>query len=538
MNELKKYNKKSSIIHPFLFAILPIVFLYSENIHLLSPTEIILPSIIVVGLSIIAYFSVGFILKNKNKAALIITLFVIVFFSYGHIYNIINASDLENIEIFKHRYLLIPSFGLLVFGIIYFLKTKRKLDNATTITNFISCAIIGIILFNVIVDITQDNFFGSTKLSENERFLGVGASNEISFDSIFSFSSHDQKNIDNPNNKLPDIYYIILDEYGSNNALEKFFGYDNNEFTSFLKENGFFLVSESYSNYPTTIQSLAASLNMEYVNYLTEKVGKESKNFRMLNQILSDNKVMQKLQAEDYNIINMGSLWGPNNEFKNVNANICEFKEINRDSLLRELLQTSMISYLQEMLTYQGSRDRVLCIFDELPTLNQKFPSPKFIFAHVMLPHEPYIFGPNGEDVNPGTSLDGKPWDSRKAHIDQIKFANKKIRILVDTLLSQNNNSIMIIQGDTGSAFSGDWNNPSDDLIIERMSNLNAIYFPNGNYEAFSEYTTPVNSFRIIFNEFFDADYTLLEDKMYWSTSSTPYAHKDVSNLLLEDNEI
>ena len=118
MNELKKYNKKSSIIHPFLFAILPIVFLYSENIHLLSPTEIILPSIIVVGLSIIAYFSVGFILKNKNKAALIITLFVIVFFSYGHIYNIINASDLENIEIFKHRYLLIPFFGSLVFGTI------------------------------------------------------------------------------------------------------------------------------------------------------------------------------------------------------------------------------------------------------------------------------------------------------------------------------------------------------------------------------------------------------------------------------------
>ena len=537
MNELKKYNKKSSIIHPFLFAIFPIMFLYSENIHLLPSTEIILPLIIVVGLSIIAYFSIGFILKNKNKAALIITLFLIIFFSYGHIYNIINTSDLENFEIFKHRYLLIPFFGSLVFGIIYFLKTKRKLDNATTITNFISCAIIGIILFNVIADITQDNFFGSTKLSENEKYLGVGASDETLFDLFFP-SSQDQKNIDNPNNKLPDVYYIILDEYGSNNALEKFFGYDNSELTSFLEENGFFVVSESYSNYPTTIQSLAASLNMEYVNYLTEKVGKESKNFRMLNQILSDNKVMQKLHTEDYNIINMGSLWGPNNEFKNVNANICEFKEINRDSLLRELLQTSMISYLQEMLTYQGSRDRVFCIFDELPMLNQKFSSPKFVFVHVMLPHEPYIFGPNGENVNPGTSLDGKPWDPRKAHTDQIKFANKKIRILVDTLLSQNNNSIMIIQGDTGSAFNGDWDNPSEDLIIERMSNLNAIYFPNGNYEAFSEYITPVNSFRIIFNEFFDANYTLLEDKMYWSTGSKPYAHKDVSNLLLEDNEI
>ena len=532
---------KLNIIHPFLFAIFPIMFLYSENIHLLPFTEIILPSIIVVGLSIIAYFSMCFILKNKIKAAFIVTLFLIIFFSYGHIYNLINASELDNFEISRHRYLLIPFFGLLAFGIIYFVKTKRKLDNVTTITNFISCGIIGIILFNVIVDTTQDNFFGSAKLNENERLFGFGASPNT-FDTIFSSSIQDQKliqkNIVSPNNKFPDIYYIILDEYGSNNTLEKFFGYDNSKFVSFLVKNGFFVVSESHSNYPTTIQSLSSSLNMEYVNYLTEKVGKESKNFRVLNQILGDNKVMQKLHAEGYNIINMGSLWGPNNEFKNVNANICEFKEINRDSLLRELLQTSMISHLQEMWTNQVSRDRVFCIFDELSTLNQKFSSPKFVFVHVMLPHAPYIFGPNGEDVNPGVSLDDKPWDLRKAHTDQIKFVNKKIRILTDTLLSQNSNSIMIIQGDTGSAFDGDWDNPSEDLIIERMSNLNAIYFPNGNYESFSEHITPVNSFRIIFNEFFDANYTLLEDKMYWSSGSKPYAHKDVSNILLKDNGI
>ena len=149
---------KLNIIHPFLFAIFPIMFLYSENIHLLPFTEIILPSIIVVGLSIIAYFSMCFILKNKIKAAFIVTLFLIIFFSFGHIYNLINASVLDDFEISRHRYLLIPFFGLLAFGIIYFVKTKRKLDNVTTITYFISCGIIGIILFNVIVDTTQDNF--------------------------------------------------------------------------------------------------------------------------------------------------------------------------------------------------------------------------------------------------------------------------------------------------------------------------------------------------------------------------------------------
>jgi hypothetical protein len=42
----------------------------------------------------------------------------------------------------------------------------------------------------------------------------------------------------------------------------------------------------------------------------------------------------------------------------------------------------------------------------------------------------------------------------------------------------------------------------------------------------------------IIFNEFFDANYALLEDNMYWSTGSKPYAHNDVTNLLLNDNKM
>ena len=98
---------KLNNIHPFLFAIFPVMFLYSENIHLLPITEIILPSVIVVGLSTIAYFSMSFILKNKIKAAFLVTLFLIIFFSYGHIYNIINAADLDNFDISRHRYLLI-----------------------------------------------------------------------------------------------------------------------------------------------------------------------------------------------------------------------------------------------------------------------------------------------------------------------------------------------------------------------------------------------------------------------------------------------
>ena len=531
---------KLSTIHPLLFAIFPIILLYSQNIHLLPIEEIIIPILLVVGLSTISWIILNYFLRNLLKAGLIVSLFLVVFFSYGHVYNILDDVSFLGFDIGRHIFLLIPFFVVLVLGIIYLLKTKRKLNNLSSVVNVISITAVLIIAVNVVVDISQENYFGSQKLGMDEKFLGVGASKQPFLEILSppNENKYTTSNVSTAKSDMPDIYYIILDEYSSNHALKKFFDYDNSQFLSYLKEKGFFIVSPSYTNYPTTIQSLGSSLNMDYINHLSEEAGIDSKNYHLLNDVLSRNKVMEILQMNQYNVINMGALWGPNNEFQNVNANLCEFKEFNRDSLMRELQHITMLSYLQEKLVEEGRRDRVLCVFDELPILNQKFSSPKFVFVHVMLPHAPYIFGPNGEDVNPGISLDGKPWDPKKAHIDQLKFANKKIRVLIETLLSQNNNSIMIIQGDTGSAFSGDWDNPSEDLIIERMSNLNAIYFPNGNYEAFSEYITPVNSFRIIFNEFFDANYTLLEDNMYWSAGSKPYAHKDVTNILLKDNEI
>ena len=150
----------------------------------------------------------------------------------------------------------------------------------------------------------------------------------------------------------------------------------------------------------------------------------------------------------------------------------------------------------------------------------------------MLLPHPPYIFGPNGEHVTPGNSLSGENWDNRDAHIDQIKFANKKLMQLIPKLLNLENKPIIILQGDTGSGFELDWKNPTDKMIIERMGNLNAMYLPNSNYEQMYETITPVNTFRIIFNEYFDKNYELLDDRNFWSSSQKPYQYIDVTNIL------
>ncbi len=44
---------------------------------------------------------------------------------------------------------------------------------------------------------------------------------------------------------------------------------------------------------------------------------------------------------------------------------------------------------------------------------------------------------------------------------------------------------------------------------------LNALYFHNRDYHELNNFTTPVNNFRIIFNNIFGGNLPLLEDSAY-----------------------
>ncbi len=524
------------LFHPLLFSFFPTLYVYSQNIHVLIPTELFLPLLIISGGTTVGFFILEKILKNKIKAAFILTIFLILFFSYGHIYNILNDISPENFDLGKHRYLLIPFSIIFVSSIVYFLKSKRKLDNATKITNVMSITIMLIISMTVVTNVLDGNFYGSQTLGYEEEMLGLGSSQEFNLNDLFQDSSSqyvtDAQNMPRVSN-LPDIYYIIMDEYGSNQSLKEFFNYDNNDFVSYLKQKEFFVNEKSFANYPRTIQSVSSSLNMEYLDEITEHVGINSKSFHLLNEHISNNIVMSNMKSRDYVIVNMGSMWGPNMGFAEADVNLCEFKQINSNSLMNELLLSSMFGYIQERLGEQGRRDAILCTFDELYTINEKIPKQKFIFAHILLPHSPFVFGPNGERVTPGIPLNSSKWDDKEAHIDQIKFANKKLKILIDNLLESDKKPIIIIQGDTGSLITGGFSESSIITIRERLSNLNAIYIPDEKYDLFYDGMTPVNTFRIIENTVFNGDYLLLKDKTYWSTKDAPHNYEDITNHLL-----
>ena len=76
-----------------------------------------------------------------------------------------------------------------------------------------------------------------------------------------------------------------------------------------------------------------------------------------------------------------------------------------------------------------------------------------------------------------------------------------------------------------------DWRSVENTNIEERMSILNAYYFPDQEYSHLYPDITPVNSFRIILDQYLGTNLGLLEDRRsYFSLMETPYDFVDVTS--------
>ena len=99
-------------------------------------------------------------------------------------------------------------------------------------------------------------------------------------------------------------------------------------------------------------------------------------------------------------------------------------------------------------------------------------------------------------------------------------------------MLSDEYSPIIIIQSDHGSKANIDWENPNDEMYAQLFGILNAYHLPNGGEKQIYETISPVNSFRVIFNYYFNDNYELLDDKAYFHITSNYKIFNDVTSNL------
>jgi hypothetical protein len=324
--------------------------------------------------------------------------------------------------------------------------------------------------------------------------------------------------------------------------------FDNSEFTNLLKQRGFHVAESSYANYSFSSQSISSTMNMGYVNFLADQFGEDSRKYNPLLGkdvgLYADNQVIKNFKLMGYKVVKIGSAATYIHKMPLADLSPC-YKTIHlMDNRLFDAVgRTSMIGYFIERWSEEQQRQIVLCDFEELPKINDYFEERVFVWSHITLPHFPLIFGPNGEPITPGTSLltmnhpeyTDDSWNVKQQFVQQIQFTNKKSIEFIDKILENEKRSVIIIQSDHGSAFGVNLQDPTDDDVFQRLSNFNAIYFPDEKHREMLTYDrTNVNTFRIVFNTYFGSDYEMLDDQTYWGLSiKKPFWFKDVTSILL-----
>lgn len=296
---------------------------------------------------------------------------------------------------------------------------------------------------------------------------------------------------------LPDIYYIIPDEYAGHDTLQKMYGFSNDEFLGWLRSRDFYVVNDSSSNYDKTHLSIPSTLNLNFIDQLINATDLQQTD-TLLEQLAKNNLVVKTLKANGYTYINVGSRWSLTG--KNPNADISYSYE--GLSHFNALLVESTI------LRAYNSPARVFDfdIVKEIPEIQR---SPKFVFAHMPVPHVPFIYD------REGNVLPAEEWYNFDNYLGQLLFINKKLEEIISSILEKTKRPVVILlQSDHGFRFCGKVSSPLTDCArVDGKNNLAAYYFSDGDYSDLYEGITPVNSFRVIFNKYLKTNYSMLPDR-------------------------
>ena len=489
------------IIFPFLFTIFPIILLYSANIDEVPVTDLFTP-LVLTFLIIFSLFAVlNYILKSGIKSGIILTLLAAIFFSYGHIFNMLQDTPLFYLDLVHQKYVIIPFMIVLITGVYFLVKTKKDLTNFRSIFNVVSIVMIFFVFFNI-----GGFYLGNN--SDIDGLDGISFGNEL--DGI-SFGNEPTLG-----NSFPDIYHIVLDEYTSDDVLLEDFQFDNSEFLNYLVNSNFSVPHSILANYPVTEQFLFSTLNMKYFH--TENFGEYDR--LETEKGISDNFVMKFLKQNGYTVIIPYSGYGPDDRFYESDVNSCSDVLFLKSRFLTELSRTTVLNYFVEKQIENERRYTQLCTLSELQNIGEKHDEPVYVFAHLFIPHAPYLFDKDGNPVTPQSNkLRGlQGWQNTDGYLNEIQFINKKMMNIITKILSESDESIIIIQGDTGSSI---LNNPDiSDYMKKRLSILYAIHIPNADAKSFSKNISPVNTYRIIFNNYFETNLEILDNRYYWYTDS------------------
>jgi hypothetical protein len=494
-------------LHSILLAAYPALFLYAQNAAdqvqidpLLGP----LAASVAGALALLGALTL--LLRDPLRAGLLTTIAAALFFSYGHVWTLIGPS------LGSQWWLVAAWAALALIGLVAVwrwgggrpgMRVSGALTVLSAIAVGINVALIGAHLLGGVA-------IGSSRLP--------GPSGAV--------------DLEQAPDARPDIYYIVPDRYAGLEALAQTYGYDNAPFYEALEERGFYTARQSYANYVKTPFSLVSTLNMEYLDaeQLQEEARSGEDRAPIHRRLQGHLTVPVLLKELGYEYVQVANWWEPSR--RNVDADRVyryegesEFSSVFwRTTLLRAFVpETEALHQWDWRVLRQHSETELEALEGPIPDLG----GPKFVFAHILLPHDPYVFDTDGSFMNEAQVAEQGLMES---YLRQLQYLNGRLLGIVDGILaaSPDEPPIIVLQADEGpfperyrrDEWGFAWTDATEAELEVKFGILNAIHLPGADptEAGLHPQITPVNTFRVIFNTYFGGELPLLPDRVYAHT--------------------
>jgi hypothetical protein len=489
-------------LHPILIAAFPVLFLFVENAVqqvTLSPLWAPLGASVAVAAGTLLLCTL--LLRDRARGALLATLLLALFFSFGHVWNLVRPTIAD-------RNLLVATWTVLsVIAAIVAWRAGRWAVAANRYLNLASAAVVVFNLAQVVGFATGiDRLIpgGGEALVTEVQDLG----------------------------QRPDIYYVVLDRYANAETLDLLYDYDNSPFLEALEERGFSVAHDSWANYFKTAFSIVSSLSISHLDGEALKDG-EPASFGPIHSALRDHlAVPTTLRSLGYEYVHIGNYWEPS--ATNVDADrVLRFSE--GEEFRSAMADTTLLSLLTPPDAADDdpettdfpllARSHTLFAFDRLEEAGDR-PGPTFAFAHILVPHPPYVFDVDGTLP---TAAEREERSGTEEYVRQLQWANQRVLAAIDELLDvpPGEEPVIILQADEGpfpARFASEerdfqWLEATPEELQQKFGILNAYHLPwvDPSDLGFHDRISPVNAFRIVFNAYFGADLPLLPDTVHLS---------------------
>ncbi len=490
---------KLHYLFPFFSAAAPAVFLWEYTFAETTAKEAILAIGALLVFGGLVFALCGAFYRNSRKAAMFASTFLFLTLFFEQIF-----FNSVTTPFMKHTWAFFTIFGVIA-ALGYALKRTQKslLGTAKVLT-----AVSGIFVLMSLVRLGLDFYeLRATSVPTEDVVSITGASDRTAKDSS------------------PDIYYIILDEYAAPSVIKNILGHEEAyEIVDWLEGKGFFVPKNSKSNYAATALSIPSSLNMRYLK------GEEIKNKNELTRLTLDHALKDALKSYGYTYVHAGSEWVDYvNPYADINIRYSyDYLSPFQTALWQDTAFARVGAALDKEFDIQISPlldrrvthwYRVQFKFDEISKIPDKEDRPHFVFAHFLLPHVPTTFDAEGNYIS---RFQSSRLDPVQKYVGQVMFTNTQIKNLVETIMNTSKiQPIIIIQGDHGwrgfpnpLVKGGIQLTPEEEEAL-RLRIFNAYYLPDGGSELLYDSISPVNSFRVVLNRYFNQNLELLEDVSY-----------------------